>query len=103
MDGEDVRVGERGQRPRLALEASEALRVARDLFRKYLDRDIAAEALVVGPVDLAHAPLAEFLGDVVVGEDRAEHVKPRAALPVDEPFRGSRRIEDCRGASPARD
>ena len=41
VDGGDVRVVERGEQMRLALEAGEAIGVLRDLGRQHLDRDFA--------------------------------------------------------------
>ena len=43
VNGGDVRVIQRGEHARLALEAGEALRVGRERGRQDLDRDIAAE------------------------------------------------------------
>ena len=55
----DVRMAERGDRLRLALEAEAELRVAGEVRRQHLDRDGAVEARVARAVDLAHAARAE--------------------------------------------
>jgi hypothetical protein len=59
VDGDEVRVVERGDRAGLSLEARDALRVGDELGRENLQRDPSAEARVEGEIDLAHAPRAE--------------------------------------------
>ncbi len=54
VDGRDVRMVERGQQPRLALEAGEPVRIGREEARQDLDRDVAPELRVAGAVHLAH-------------------------------------------------
>ena len=49
----------------LLLEAADPLRIERDVAVQDLDRDVAAEARVAGAVDLAHAPRADAVGDLV--------------------------------------
>ena len=51
----DVRMIERRDRARLALEALAQLRVGRERRRQDLDRDRAVEPRVAGAVDFAHA------------------------------------------------
>jgi hypothetical protein len=53
VDGRDVGMIERGQRARLALEARQPFRVAREDRRKNLDGDVAAKRCVARAVDLA--------------------------------------------------
>jgi hypothetical protein len=65
VDREDVRVVQGGDRPRLAFEAREALRVVRRGLGEDLQRDLAAEADVSGPVHLTHTPLSEGREDLV--------------------------------------
>ena len=72
VDRGDVRVVERGEEVRLALEAREALGVLRHLRRQHLDRDVAAEVRVGGAVDLAHPAGAEGGGDPVVRQRLAD-------------------------------
>jgi hypothetical protein len=48
----DVRVVQRGDRARLAIEAFPELRVRRQRFREDLDRDRAIEPRIAGAIDL---------------------------------------------------
>jgi hypothetical protein len=59
VNGRDVGVIERGQRPRLALESREPFGVVREDVRQGLDSDVAAQAVVAGTVDFAHAARTE--------------------------------------------
>ncbi len=68
MDRADVRMVERGDRFRLAFEARAERFVVREAGRENLDRDLALQARVPGPVDLAHAAGAER-GDDLVGPE----------------------------------
>ena len=56
VDGGDVRVVQRGEELRFALEARDALRVGANGVRQRLDGDVAPELGVPGAVHLAHAP-----------------------------------------------
>ena len=47
VDGADVRMIQRGEHPRFALEAREAIGIAREHTRQDLDRDVASELRVV--------------------------------------------------------
>ncbi len=71
VQGADVRVGDRRDRLRLPLEALAKLGVARESFRKDLDRDLAAESRVLRLVDLAHPSRADRREDLVGAEARA--------------------------------
>ena len=64
-DREDVRVRERGDRARLALEARERLGVGRNPLRQHLERDVARQPRVARAVDLAHSSRAERSQDLV--------------------------------------
>ena len=64
----DVRVGQRRDRLRLALEAFAQLRVVRERRRQDLDRDRAPEARVPRLVDLSHPPGADGRLDLVGAE-----------------------------------
>ena len=64
----DVRVIELGKESGFPLETVQAFFVPCKLLRKNLDGDLAAERHVPSAVDLAHAPLADGLGDLLVGE-----------------------------------
>ena len=62
---EDARVVEGAGRPRLLLEAQEALLVAGERGGQDLDHHVAPEAGVARPVDLAHPAHGERGGDLV--------------------------------------
>ena len=68
----DVRVVERGEHLRLALEAGEPLGVRGEGLGQELERDVAAELRVGRAVDLAHAARAERGGDPVLRERLAD-------------------------------
>ena len=72
VDGGDVRVVERGEQMRLALEAPQAVGVLGHLRRQDLDRDVAVEVRVGRAVDLAHPAGAERRGDPVVRQRPAD-------------------------------
>ncbi len=71
VNREDVGVIERGDRPRLALEAPEAVRVAGQGLGQDLDRHLAAEPRVARAVDLAHPPGPDEAEDLVRPEPHA--------------------------------
>ncbi len=64
-DRKNVRVGERGYRFRLALEAREHVRIRGHRLRQHLDRDIAVELRIPRTVHLPHAARAEGREDLV--------------------------------------
>ena len=76
VDRGDVRVVEGGEKVRLALEAAQALGVLRHLRRQHLDRHVAVEVRVGGPVHLAHAPGPERRRDPVVRQRLADQPIP---------------------------
>ena len=59
VESQDVRVIQGGHRPRLLPEALDAAGGLGALGGQHLDRDISAQARVVGAVHLAHASCAE--------------------------------------------
>ncbi len=65
VERHDPGVAERGDRPRLALEARDLLGVRGHLRRQHLEGDPAVEARVVGEVDLAHPARAERLEEAI--------------------------------------
>ena len=67
----DVRMIERGDALRFALEARPELGIGREGGRQHLDGDGALEAGVAGLVDLAHAAGADGADDLVRSEARA--------------------------------
>ncbi len=68
----DVRMVERGEQPRLALEAGAPLGVGRERLGQQLQRHLAPEPRVAGAVDLAHAATAEQGGDLELGDRPAD-------------------------------
>ena len=70
MDGGDVRVVQRGQELRLALEALLSLFTFKEIFRQYLDRDVPIEAQILRPVDLAHSTRPEERDDLIGAQPR---------------------------------
>jgi hypothetical protein len=70
VDRTDVRVVQRRDALRLALEAGAELGVRRELRRQQLDGDLAVELRVARAVDLAHAAGAERSGHLVAAEAR---------------------------------
>jgi hypothetical protein len=59
---------ERGDRASLAIEAGQPVRVARDRLGEDLDGDLALEARIASPIDLAHPARAEGRQDFVPAE-----------------------------------
>ena len=59
VDRGDVRVVERREELRFAVEARQPLRVGGEGLGQDLERDVAAELRVARPVDLTHAPRAD--------------------------------------------
>jgi hypothetical protein len=79
VDRRDVRMIERRQRLRLALEAGEPLGILRERIRQDLERDLPAKAGVGGAIDRAHTALANRRGDFVDAEARASREGQGAA------------------------
>ena len=90
VDVRDVLVIQRGEHFGLALQAREPVRVRHERFRQHLERDIALQVRVGGPVDLAHAPHADQRGDFVLAEAR-----PRGQRHREPNLRQSGRAVDC--------
>ena len=59
IDRRDVRMIERGERLRLALEPDQPFGVRGERVRQDLDRDLATERRVCRPVDLSHPAIAD--------------------------------------------
>ena len=68
MDLRDVRMVQAGEDLGLTLEPCEAIRVSRKRLGQDLERDLPVELGIGGLINLAHAPLADEGGHVVVGE-----------------------------------
>jgi hypothetical protein len=67
----NVRMIERGQHLRLALETCEAVGVERERVGDDLQRDVAIQLGIAGAIDLAHAAGAELADDFVRADTRA--------------------------------
>src|SRR6516225_21742 len=66
MNRRDIRMIERRQYLRLALETRHAVGIRGESVGQQFDRDLAPELRVGGAPDLTHAALAELGGDAVV-------------------------------------
>ena len=69
-DGQDVRMGKRRDRFRLALEASQRVGIGGDGLREDLDRDVPVQLVIPRAVDLPHATSADRREDLVSAERR---------------------------------
>ena len=67
----DVRMVERREHLRFALEPREPVGIGRPEIGQDLDRDVAMELRVAGAIDLPHATFADLRGDFVDAEARA--------------------------------
>ncbi len=76
IDHRDGRVGERGGGLRLLAQAALALGIVLGAGGQDLERPLAAEAVVQGAVDRAHAAVADLGNDRVVGQRPADHGAP---------------------------
>jgi hypothetical protein len=68
VDREDVRVRERGDRQRLALEARQGVGIPGERLGQDLDRDVAVQLGVARAIDLAHSPDPQWREDFERGE-----------------------------------
>ena len=71
VDGDDVRVVERGRDPRLAQEALAEALVLGELGGDHLEGDLAPEPRLLGAIDRAHSPSADEGLDPVAGDRRS--------------------------------
>ncbi len=71
VDGDDVRMIQRGQDPRLLKEAAAAVLVGEPLGRQDLDCHFATQTCVDCPIHLAHAAGAERRQDFIAAEPGA--------------------------------
>jgi len=74
VDAGDVRVTERGEELRFALEARDALTVGDEGFRNDFQRNVASEFGITGAIDLAHSACAQRRLDLV-GPDACPRLK----------------------------
>src|SRR5262249_11323337 len=68
VDRRDVRMIQRGEHPRLTLEAGKTGSVSGEGVRKNLDRDVAPEACIACAIDLSHAPRTQERIDAIGAE-----------------------------------
>lgn len=71
IDGTDVRMVQRCEDLRFALESRESIGITREGFGKDFQRNIAAEARVMGEVDLSHPAHPEERADLVGANARS--------------------------------
>ena len=64
VDGQDVGMGETGDRERFPFESLHASPIAGQRGRQHLDRHVPLESWIVGAVDGAHAARAEQIHDL---------------------------------------
>ena len=81
VNGQDVGMRERRNRPSLTLEALARVGTCRRPVAHYLDRDIALEPRVVGSIHLAHPARADrghnLIGAEAGARGQRHHVSPR--------------------------
>jgi hypothetical protein len=70
---DDVRVIERGDGFRFALEALEPRGIGRHLGGEHLERNVTLEPGVTGSIDFAHSTAANESKELVVAEGSSEH------------------------------
>jgi hypothetical protein len=68
MDGEQMRMTERGKDARLTLEARQPLAARRQQRRQNLERHVAPQLRVVSAMDFAHPTGAQQLDDLIRAE-----------------------------------
>jgi hypothetical protein len=73
VDGADVRVIERGRRPRLAQQSIGRGAILGQRKRQELERHGSSEPKVLGPVDDPHTTPADLVDDPIVGNRRPDH------------------------------
>src|SRR5262245_20406490 len=77
VNRENIRMIQCGQRFGFLLEASQPIRIACEILRQYLDRDIAIEPRVSRAKHLAHPACTDAGGDSVLVERGADHFLSR--------------------------
>jgi hypothetical protein len=80
IDVTDVRVIQRREQLRLALEAREPLRIACDRLRQDFDRDVAIQRRIARAIDFAHPAGANRTDDLVRAETGADREHGEGAL-----------------------
>jgi hypothetical protein len=69
----DIRMVERRGCARFAMKPLDRLRIMRNIFGEKFQRDIPAQARVLGFIDDAHAAAAKFFDDAVMRNGLTEH------------------------------
>ena len=77
VDGADVRMIQRCQQPRLALEPRATIRVGREDVRQNLDRHVAPERRIARTVDVTHPACAEERANLVRTKTLADQGRGR--------------------------
>ena len=75
VDAGDVRMTERGEHLRLAVEARHAVFVVREVLGQQLQRHVAMQARVGRAEHLSHAASPELAGDAIVRKCLTNHVR----------------------------
>ena len=65
IDMSDRRMADRREEARFAIEPHEAIRIGGHRIRQHLERNLAPEARVTGPIDLAHPACADERDDFI--------------------------------------
>ena len=71
-----------------SLEPRKAIRISRKRLGQDLERDLPVQLRIGGLIDLAHAPLADEGGDVVMGDARSDfqrHSDSAGVIDADQP------------------
>ena len=71
VDGADVRMIQRGEQLRFATEPRDTIGVLRKRVREDLERDVASQCGIAGPIHFAHSPGADRCQDFVRAEAHA--------------------------------
>ena len=82
VDSRDVRMVQRGEHFRFALKAREPIVVSRERRRQDLDRDLAFQLGIGGPIHLSHAAFADQRSDFVDAESSAVATADSISLSV---------------------
>ncbi len=101
VDARDVRMVERGEQSRLALEARQPLGLLRERRGQHLDRHLASQPRVARAVHLAHAAGAERRDDLVGPEPGASGEWHRGNLPQDHRSAHTRPLRTAGVRAPA--
>jgi len=73
VDRDDVGMVQGGGRPGFLGEAAETIRAGGERLGQELDGDVAVQVVVAGAIDLAHAPGAQLVEELVPAEPHADH------------------------------